>query len=226
MQPILKPGLNDDARRAPSLLLPAAPPLRLGVVCTIGPMRFMPFLARLRRDHPGLQLAITEATPERLVAMLDSAALDAAVIAQPAPFAAGIAARLLYRERFAVALPPGHRLARQRAVALGDLHGESYVERSNCEYGAFIDGLLRKRSVELRIVYRSEREEWVQMMILSGAGLACLPEHGGLLPGLPLRRLVRPVLYRDIYLVTRARGPVAPAMPAFLAAAAAFPWGL
>lgn len=225
MQPLPKFELH-GARRAPSLLLPAAPPLRLGVVCTIGPMRFMPFLARLRRDHPGLELAVTEAAPERLVAMIDSAALDAAVVAQPTPFAAGMASRLLYRERFAVAVPPGHRLARQRTVALRDLHGEAYVERINCEYGSFIDGLLRKRAIELRIVYRSEREEWVQMMILSGAGLACLPEHGRLLPGLPLRPLVRPAVHRDIYLVTRVQGEAAPAMPAFLAAVAGFSWTL
>src|SRR5687767_4783003 len=88
-----------------------AAPLRVGVMCTIGALRFMPFLATLRRRFPGLKLAVAEGTPARLGALLDGGALDLAVWAQPDPLPARWRRAALYRERFVLALPPGHRLA-------------------------------------------------------------------------------------------------------------------
>ena len=35
--------------------------LRLGVMCTIGPMRFVGFLSRFRADNPGVEITMTEA---------------------------------------------------------------------------------------------------------------------------------------------------------------------
>src|ERR671933_236265 len=40
--------------------------LRVGVMCTIGPLRFVGFLNRFRADCPDVELMLTEAVPERL----------------------------------------------------------------------------------------------------------------------------------------------------------------
>src|SRR5918997_62949 len=40
--------------------------LRLGAMCTVGPMRFVGFLNRFRTDRPGIELTLTEAVPSRL----------------------------------------------------------------------------------------------------------------------------------------------------------------
>ena len=201
-------------------------PLRVGIMCTIGPFRFMPFLAKLRMDYPGLKLSIAEGTPARLGAMLDAGALDLAVLAEPGPFAPRWQAVPLYRERFIVALPPGHRLGAQRAVRLGDLHHQDYVSRASCEFAPFIDGLMAERGISLNVVFESEREEWVQTMIVSGAGIACMPEHSPLLPGLITRPMIEPEIRREIALVWPAGRQLAPAAQTFSKAIKAYDWAL
>ena len=50
-----------------------------------------------------------------------------------------------------------------------------------------IAGLLEKLKGSLEFSYASEREDWVQSMILSGMGSTFLPEHLSLHPDLPMR---------------------------------------
>lgn len=201
-------------------------PLRLGIMCTIGPLRFMPFLAKLRMDYPGLKLAIAEGTPARLGAQLDAGALDLAVMAQPEGFPPRWATAPLYRERFVVGLPFGHTLAARKAVRLRDMHGQDYVSRASCEFAPYIDTLLAERGIVLNVVFESEREEWVQTMIVSGAGIACMPEHAPLLPGLVTRPMIEPEIQREIALVSPAGRPLAPAALTFSRAIKAYDWNL
>jgi DNA-binding transcriptional LysR family regulator len=203
-----------------------ATPLRLGIMCTIGPLRFMPFLAKLRMDYPGLKLSIAEGTPARLGAMLDAGALDLAVLAEPGPLAPRWQAVPLYRERFVVALPPGHRLGAQRAVRLGDLHNQDYVSRASCEFAPYIDALLAERGIALNVVFESEREEWVQTMIVSGAGIACMPEHSPLLPGLTLRPMIEPEIVREVALISPAGRALPASAATFARAIKAYDWTL
>ena len=146
--------------------------VRLGVICTVGPLRFMPFLGQFRRDYPGIALTVTEHAPEELIAPLLAGAIDVAVTSQPGPLPDRIEARPIYRERFTVALPPGHPLAGETSVPLERIDGEDYVDRINCEYGDYIGGLMAARGIAVNVVFQSAREEWVQMMIMSGAGIA------------------------------------------------------
>ena len=70
------------------------------------------------------------------------ARLDLAVMAAPGGFAERFQVKPLYRERFVVAFPPGHRFERQKTVRTLDCGGESYLMRMNCEYGSYWDGFL------------------------------------------------------------------------------------
>ena len=60
--------------------------IRLGVMCTIGPARFMGFLARFRDANPGCDLTLVEGVPAGLSQMLLQGELDLAVMAQPDAF--------------------------------------------------------------------------------------------------------------------------------------------
>ena len=58
----------------------------LGVMCTVGPARFMGFLAGFRNANPGCEITLVEGPPARLTEMLLGGELDIAVMAQPEPF--------------------------------------------------------------------------------------------------------------------------------------------
>ena len=93
-------------------------------------------------------------------------------MAQWEPFDERFNVEPLYRERFVVAFPPGHRFAAQNGVAMADVDGESYLLRINCEFKDHLRSLREEQGVELQHVYRSEREDWIQTMVMAGIGIA------------------------------------------------------
>src|SRR6185369_1720399 len=136
--------------------------LRLGVMCTVGPLRCVGLMTQFHREHPGVSVNLREGVPAALGEMLEQGALDLAIMAAPGGFAERFQVKPLYRERFLVAFPAGHRFEGQPSVRTVDCGGESYLMRMNCEYGSHWDGFLAEHEVELKEVYRSEREDWIQ----------------------------------------------------------------
>ena len=84
-------------------------PINVGVMCTIGPLRFVGFLADFRARHGGIEVSLLESTPERLLQLLEQGKLDVAMLATPEPLPERIDRIPLYSERFVIAFPPGHR---------------------------------------------------------------------------------------------------------------------
>ena len=74
-------------------------PINLGVMCTVGPMRFMSFLAEFHAAHPGCEVTLIEGVPGRLAELLLDGKLDLAVMAQPEAFTDRLEVRSLYCER-------------------------------------------------------------------------------------------------------------------------------
>ena len=199
-------------------------PLNLGIMCTIGPLRFIGFLNRFRIDNPGIELAMMEATPAKLEEMLMEGKLDLAVMAKPSSFDERLMAQRLYRERFVVAFPPGHRFEARNALTVEDIAGESYLSRINCEYRDHLRSICSERQVEIRVTYRSEREDWIQTIVTAGLGICFLPEFSPVLPGLQRRLLVDPEVVREVSLVTVAGRRHSPAVTTFIRAIRAFRW--
>jgi DNA-binding transcriptional LysR family regulator len=199
-------------------------PLRLGVMCTIGPMRFMSFVNHFHAEHPGIELTIIEGTTSRLSEELSRGALDVAVMAQPAPFHARFEARALYRESFVVAFPHGHPFERLEQVRIRDVAGETYLSRINCEYQDYFDYLCAKYQVDVVEAHRSEREDWIQAMVIAGLGICFMPEFTASFPGLPIRKLTEPTVERVVHLVTVASRALSAPVQALVRSADSFRW--
>jgi DNA-binding transcriptional LysR family regulator len=111
----------------------------------------------------------------------------------------------LYRERYVVVFPPGHRLEGLQSIALADVAGEDYVDRLACEMREAVMAVCGQRKVELYATFRSEREDWVESMVLAGLGFAFMPEYSVRLHGLQHRPLVDPPVERTV-LIADVRG--------------------
>ncbi|MGH6931550.1 MAG: LysR family transcriptional regulator, partial [Dongiaceae bacterium] len=127
---------------AKSFLQMTDAPLKLGVMCTIGPMRFIGFLAGFGRDHPGIEVSLMESVPNRLSESLMSGDLDVAIMTQPEEGHDRLDLHPLYEERFMIACAPGHRFETMAAVPMADIAGESYLTRANCEYIGYLEGVM------------------------------------------------------------------------------------
>ena len=227
MEPLLAGVLEraEAARSAAeSLRLLNQPPVRVGVMPTLGPVRLAAFLASFERSHPGVEVAIREGRPAALAAWLEADALDAAIL-NPLD-APGEVWRVepLYTERYVVLLPADHPLRARDALALGDLAGQPYVDRLACEMRERVMAVCGQRGVELYARFRSEREDWVQAMVAANLGFAFMPEHSITHPGAIQRPLADPVVERTVALATMPGRPHAPAVAAFMRAARSFRW--
>jgi DNA-binding transcriptional LysR family regulator len=111
-----------------------------------------------------------------------------------------------------VVLPAGHPLGRLSAIRLADVNGEAYVDRLSCEMREAVMALSRDTGVSLYATFRSEREDWVEAMVLAGLGFAFMPKYSIRSRDLHQRPLVEPAVQREVLAVDmrgRARSPAA-----------------
>jgi DNA-binding transcriptional LysR family regulator len=71
---------------------------------------------------------------------------------------------------------------------------------------------------------KSERDDWVQTMIMAGLGVTSIPEFSPVLPGLMTRPYVEPEIKRTVSLVTVGGRRHSPALAAFVKSVKAFDW--
>src|SRR5262249_1804424 len=152
-------------------------------------------------DHPGVELTLREGVPSRLSELLLDGTLDVAVMAQPEPFDERLDVYPLYRERFVVAFPLGHRFEQRNALRFPGIGGESYLLRINCEYRDQLGALCAEHGFSVKRCYRSEREDWIQTMVAGGLGICFIPEYSPILPGVMTRPVVDPEVTREVSLV-------------------------
>lgn len=199
-------------------------PLRLGVMTTVGHVRLARFLAKFQREFEGVELAVSEAPLGHLRKQLADGELDLAIVNPLGGMAEEMNCLALYEERYIVILPPEHRLTQQNAIALSDLSGEAYVDRLSCEMRELVMATCQETSIDLYARFRSEREDWVQAMVLARIGFAFMPEYSVSLPGLIQRPLIEPSLSRTISLASVRGRPFSPAAAAMVRLAQAFEW--
>ena len=199
-------------------------PVKLGVMCSVGPIRFMSFLAVFRATHPGCDMTLIEGVPVRLAELLLDGELDLAVMAQPEAFTDRLEVLPLYPERFCVAFPMGHRFREKNRVRIADVAGETYLARINCEYQDHLNERCREQGFALRIGFRSEREDWIQTMVAAGFGICFLPEFSPTIPGVLTRIVAEAEVVREVSLVSIAGRRFSPAVAAFTRAIRGYRW--
>lgn len=119
------------ARDAPTVL-------RLGLTTAVEPEHLLRFVQRVRARHPELVVTTVSDTSPRLVRLLRSRRLDAALIALPTE-SVGLDVTPVTRQPMIVALRSTHRLARRRRLALRDLAGEPMFWFERSRQSAFFD---------------------------------------------------------------------------------------
>lgn len=102
--------------------------LRISVYALI-PRSFLAELIRqYRKDHPGIEVEITEGTARDAVMQLRADRLDVAFVAGK-PELPDCHTRTIWTEPLMAVLPDGHRLAEQSAITWADLVGETFLVR-------------------------------------------------------------------------------------------------
>jgi LysR family hydrogen peroxide-inducible transcriptional activator len=211
-------------RAAEGFLRLKGAPIRLGVMCSVGPVRFTGFLNTFRVAHPGVELTLIEGMPDELKDLLQRGEIDVAIMSDPDGFGPPLDARVLYAEPFVVACGPTHSLAARAALAPHDMDGQTYLQRINCEYRDRLARMLAEHGVTINRAHRSQREDWIQSMVAAGMGVCFLPAFSATIPGLTLIPFVDPPVTRDVCVVTVRGRPPSPPVAALVSAMARYTW--
>lgn len=199
-------------------------PVRLGVLATVGPGRLARFLAAFRNDHEGVEVELSEAPMAELLNRLDEGELDLAIVNPFEGVPESFHCQPLYSEKYVAVLPPEHRFGERNMVTLKDLSGEPYVDRLSCEMREMFAAVCKDCEVELYAGFRSEREDWVQAMVLARIGIAVMPEYSVTIPDLLQRPIIDPAISRTIGLMSVPGRRFSQATAALVRAAQAYRW--
>jgi DNA-binding transcriptional LysR family regulator len=104
----------------------------------------------------------------------------------------------LFEEEMVVAFPPGHAFAEMDSVPLQTVAKQPYVDRLHCEFRQEFLEFCEHENLELNVVFRSQREDWIQSLIRDGAGVSVIPRFSLLRPELDYRSITDPALSRKV----------------------------
>ncbi|TQK27422.1 LysR family transcriptional regulator [Arthrobacter sp. SLBN-53] len=150
----------------------------LSVVCfsPIAPFYLPSILAGLKRDHPGLEVNVTEAVAGEVGEYLESGRAEVALTYDLA-LGDGIDRDVLAEIRPYAALPAGHRLARAESVRLADLVDEPMILVDLPYSRDYFIGVFTRRGLHPNIQYRSSSYETVRAMVAQDHGYSLLHQR-------------------------------------------------
>lgn len=199
-------------------------PVRFGVMSTIGPGRVSKLMADFEQMAPGVDITVSDGAPEALAAQLDADELDLAILNPLEGLGESYRSEPLYTEKYKVVLPPDSPLKERSSLTLLDLSNQPYVDRLLCEMREMVMEVCGDLGVNLYARFRSQREDWVQAMVLANIGFAFMPEYSITNPATISRPLTDPAVERTICLVTVPGRPHPPAVARFVRAVRTHRW--
>jgi LysR family transcriptional regulator, hydrogen peroxide-inducible genes activator len=160
---------------------PVSGPLRLGVIYTIGPYLLPDLVRQAIARVPQMPLMLQENFTAKLLDMLRTGELDAAILAEPFPDT-GLAIAPLYDEPFLAAVPTGHALAKRKSLDAEELKNETMLllGTGHCfrdhvlevcpEYARFSSD-----AEGIRKSFEGSSLETIKYMVASGMGVTVVP---------------------------------------------------
>lgn len=191
----------------------------VGMVTSCGPLGLPGVLADFHRDHPAVEITLTEDTSDRLVEGVRTGGLDAAVIGLGSQPPTGIGVQVVIDEPLVAVMSREDALAGHASLRLDALRDRPLISlpvgtglRASLEQGC------RTAGFAPRVTFEAGDPTILAQLATRGLGVAVLPASlappGG--PGPHAVPLTAPALRGRLALAWRAHGPVAPAARALI----------
>lgn len=160
---------------------PLVGPLKLGVIYTIGPYLLPRIMKPMIRQHPQMPLMLFENFTHKLLELLRTGEIDAAILAEPFD-QNGLDQMPLYDEEFIVAVPKTHPWAAKKSLPSGDLKSETmlllgvgHCFRDNVLEVCPESARLSQNSAGIQKSFEGSSLETIRHMVASGLGVTVLP---------------------------------------------------
>jgi DNA-binding transcriptional LysR family regulator len=182
--------------------------LTIGFVNSAVYGRFASVFGLMRARYPEVVLSLQDLTSEEQVEAMKAHKLDVGLVRPPVIAAESLALRVIGREPLMVALPRGHRLAREKQLRLQDLAEESFLLIPRHLGPGFYDqvvGLCAQAGFVPRVVQEARATQTIVSLIAGGMGLSLVPSSLQNLrrAGVVYRPLKRPAPTTDLAAIWR-----------------------
>lgn len=198
--------------------------IELGVMCTIGPRSLGPALGAWQKLTPTVELVLHDVLGKTSRELLLSGALDCALIARQEPLPDRFDAIPLMTESFELAYGQGDPIAGETPLELNDLNGLAYLDRLQCEFRESVFAIAEQEKLEIDVILRSEREDWIQNLVAAGLGVTMLPRNSIVVEGLSTRPVNGLPVERTIEIVTVRGRPLRKNVQRFVDFLAEYDW--
>ncbi len=177
-------------------------PVSVGVLCTIGPNRLLNLVKKIQELFTGVEISIINGSSKKLQYMLENGIIDLAICGQPNGFDEKFHVIPLYTEPVKIVVNAAHPFAQQETVDILSLTGQPFIERTECEFVIREKDYLAEHGINLRRVFSSDRDDWVQAMVKNGMGISLLGESSIVVDGLTTISVPKLPFSRQIKVVT------------------------
>jgi LysR family transcriptional activator of glutamate synthase operon len=159
----------------------------IGATAVLGSFDLPGALAGFHARYPGVALTLRAGLIANLLAALDAGDVDLVLGPASADLPAHYVVRRLADEELVIVLPPGHRLAGDRRLTLGDLRDESFVCLAP-ESGlrAILDAAGAAAGFEPRVQFATHSAASIRELVGAGLGVALMARSAAEAPGRPV----------------------------------------
>lgn len=175
--------------------------LAVGIATTIAPAVMAVFWRHVLAQLPMVELQFLPLLPGEAEAEVLSGRYDMCLLTDPPRPNVKLTVVTIYREYLRLALAATHPLAQKPMITPTEMSEEPYLDRLHCEFRSTLIKHFMDRNIVMRPRVHSEREDWVQQLVASGAGVCALPERSVIVDGIALRPVEGLDLSREVSLV-------------------------
>lgn len=169
-------GADDLIAYSKSCHDPFAGEFHLGAFPTIAPYFLPKIIAPITNSMPNLHLLLVEEKSSILIEKLLKGEIDAAILALPIADES-LATSVFFEDKFRLAVPKNHRLAKNKTVSMEDIRQESLLllEDGHCMRNQALQVCQLSGSKEAA-GFRATSLETLRQMVMAGSGITLIPE--------------------------------------------------
>jgi DNA-binding transcriptional LysR family regulator len=152
-----------------------AGPVRVAAIYSVGLMQMEQYVQRFEERYPDVRLRLEYLHPDRVYQQLMDDEADLGLVSFPRH--GGDFVSIEWQEQpMVLVVPPTHRLAGRRSVAIAELQGEDFVAfTQELTIRREIDRQLKRAKVAVQMVHEFDNIETIKRAIEIGSGVALLP---------------------------------------------------
>jgi len=150
--------------------------LRIGAFPTLSSYFFPQNIKKISKKFPKLKLLLIEEKSEELIKKLQNGEIDCAFLAMPV-VASGLEHEKIFSEKFLLATPKNHELAKKKKISQHDLRGKNLMllEDGHCLRDQALEACSMLGAFEQED-FKATSLETLRQMVIAGSGITLIPE--------------------------------------------------